>query len=109
MGGYVALSAVRRYPDYFRALMLMDTKASADTPEAARGREANADQIEASGLTDGLVAAIVALQRDCGRARSMGRAARESYERDFTADTMIDRYAALFAELARSGRATSNG
>ena len=58
MGGYVALSAVRRYPDYFRALMLMDTKASADTPEAARGREANADQIEASGLTDGLVAAM---------------------------------------------------
>ena len=48
---------------------------------------------------DGLVAAIVALQRDRGRAVSMGTAARESYERDFTADRMIDRYAALFVEL----------
>ena len=59
MGGYVALSAVRRYPDYFRALMLLDTKASSDTPEAARGREATADQIEASGLTDDLVKGMV--------------------------------------------------
>ena len=48
---------------------------------------------------DGLVAAIVGLGRDRGRAASLGRAARESYERDFTADKMIDRYAALFAEL----------
>lgn len=48
---------------------------------------------------DGLVAAIVGLGRDRGRAASLGRAAHESYERDFTADKMIDRYAALFAEL----------
>jgi glycosyltransferase involved in cell wall biosynthesis len=46
-----------------------------------------------------LVAAIVGLGCDHGRAVSLGRAARESYERDFTADKMIGRYASLFAEL----------
>ncbi len=59
MGGYVALSAARRYPERFRALMLFDTKASGDSPEAARGRETTAGQIEATGLTDGLIAAMI--------------------------------------------------
>ena len=39
MGGYVALALWARYPERFRALMLMDTRAAADTPEAARNRE----------------------------------------------------------------------
>ena len=39
MGGYVALSLVARYPDRVRGLMLMDTQAGADTPEAAQNRE----------------------------------------------------------------------
>ena len=59
MGGYVALSAVRRYPERFRALILFDTKAAGDSPEAARGRETTADQIEASGITDGLIASMI--------------------------------------------------
>ena len=42
MGGYVALSLVARYPDRVRGLMLFDTRAGADTPEAAQSREANA-------------------------------------------------------------------
>jgi pimeloyl-ACP methyl ester carboxylesterase len=42
MGGYVALSLVARYPRRVRALMLLDTRAGADTPEAAQGREATA-------------------------------------------------------------------
>jgi pimeloyl-ACP methyl ester carboxylesterase len=42
MGGYVALSLVARYPQRVRALMLMDTRAGADTPEAAQNREATA-------------------------------------------------------------------
>jgi 3-oxoadipate enol-lactonase len=42
MGGYVALSLVARYPERVRALMLMDTRAGADTPEAAQNREATA-------------------------------------------------------------------
>ena len=39
MGGYVALSLVIRYPERVRGLILCDTRAAADTPEAAKGRE----------------------------------------------------------------------
>ncbi len=49
MGGYLALSIAARYPGRLRALMLMDTRAAADTPEAAKGREQLADRVEASG------------------------------------------------------------
>ena len=45
MGGYVALSLVARYPRRVRALMLMDTRAGADTPEAAQGRETTARSV----------------------------------------------------------------
>jgi pimeloyl-ACP methyl ester carboxylesterase len=45
MGGYVALSLAARYPTRVRALMLMDTKAAADTPEAAATREATAQAV----------------------------------------------------------------
>src|SRR3954471_9509993 len=36
MGGYVALSLAARYPKRLRGLMLMNTRAGADSPEAAR-------------------------------------------------------------------------
>ena len=39
MGGYIALELWRRYPDRVRALVLMDTKAEGDTPEARRARD----------------------------------------------------------------------
>jgi pimeloyl-ACP methyl ester carboxylesterase len=55
MGGYVALSAALRYPERFRALMLVDTRAAADTPEAARNREILAGQVETSGATNAVV------------------------------------------------------
>ena len=48
MGGYVALSLVARYPTRVKALMLMDTRAGADTPEAAQGREATAKAVIAA-------------------------------------------------------------
>ena len=48
MGGYVALSLVARYPTRVKALMLMDTRAGADTPEAAQGREATARAVIAA-------------------------------------------------------------
>lgn len=49
MGGYVALSLVARYPERVRALMLMDTRAAADTPEAAAKREELAQAVMAAG------------------------------------------------------------
>jgi 3-oxoadipate enol-lactonase len=38
MGGYVALAFAQRHPDRLAALILADTRAAADTPEARRGR-----------------------------------------------------------------------
>jgi pimeloyl-ACP methyl ester carboxylesterase len=48
MGGYVAMALLRRHPDRVRALVLADTKASAD-PEAAR---ANRERIAAAVESD---------------------------------------------------------
>jgi pimeloyl-ACP methyl ester carboxylesterase len=59
MGGYVALAAVAKYPDRFRALMLMDTKATADTPEAARAREELAATVEATASAQPVVEAML--------------------------------------------------
>lgn len=38
MGGYVSLAMFRHAPRYFQGLVLADTRAEADTPEAAAGR-----------------------------------------------------------------------
>ena len=59
MGGYVALSLVARYPQRIRALMLMDTRAGADSPEVAKNREASAravlDADKASPVVDAML------------------------------------------------------
>src|SRR5262249_15483 len=39
MGGYTALAYVRKYASDLRGLILVDTKAEADTPEGKQGRE----------------------------------------------------------------------
>lgn len=49
MGGYVALSIAVRYRKRLRGLMLMNTKAGADTPEMAKSREELARHVEESG------------------------------------------------------------
>ena len=50
MGGYVAMALLRRHPDRVAGLVLADTKASADPPEAAVNRRRIADAvIEAGG------------------------------------------------------------
>ncbi len=59
MGGYVALALMARYPERFRALMLIDTKAEGDTPEAARGREELASTVEGSGNSGAVASAML--------------------------------------------------
>src|SRR5262249_26478412 len=59
MGGYVAFALRARYPERVRALMLMDTRAVADTPEAARTREELAQAVETSGSPRRVVDAML--------------------------------------------------
>jgi 3-oxoadipate enol-lactonase len=49
MGGYIALAFYRNYPDAVRAMVLADTRASADTHEARRRRINSADKAEKEG------------------------------------------------------------
>jgi pimeloyl-ACP methyl ester carboxylesterase len=54
MGGYVAMALLRRHPDRVSAIVLADTKASADAPEAAANREAVAAAVEGAGSAAGI-------------------------------------------------------
>ena len=49
MGGYAALAFVRRHPHRLRGLVLLDSRASADTEEAKAGRVALAEKVLAEG------------------------------------------------------------
>jgi 3-oxoadipate enol-lactonase len=57
MGGYVAFRFVERHGARLRGLILCDTKAAADSPEAAQNRRAMAEKV----LTDGPRIAVEAL------------------------------------------------
>jgi len=59
MGGYVALSLAARYPTRVKGLILMDTRAGADTPEAAQGREATAKSVIAANSSTPVVEAML--------------------------------------------------
>lgn len=58
MGGYVALAFYRKYPQRVRALLLFDTRASADTEEARRGRLEIAAAVEREGSTGPAIDAL---------------------------------------------------
>jgi pimeloyl-ACP methyl ester carboxylesterase len=57
MGGYVALAFARRHSAMLRGLVLVSTKAGADTPEGAAGRRATAEKVQLEGI-DGVVNAM---------------------------------------------------
>ena len=63
MGGYVAMAMLRRHPERVGALILADTKAVADTPEAAAGRLDVATAVleagSAAGLADGMLTGLL--------------------------------------------------
>jgi len=52
MGGYVALALAERHPDLVAALGLLDTKSTADTPDARANRLDVAERAESSGSVD---------------------------------------------------------
>lgn len=49
MGGYIALNAMHRFPERFKALILCDTQCIADTPEVKTNRIKTIEQINAAG------------------------------------------------------------
>lgn len=51
MGGYIAFEMLRIAPHRVRGLILMDTRADADTPEGRKGRDAAAHQAREGGAT----------------------------------------------------------
>ena len=51
MGGYIAWQFWRRHPGRLRALILCDTRAAADTPEAKANRATTAERVLAEGPT----------------------------------------------------------
>jgi len=59
MGGYVALAIAVKHPKRLRGLMLMDTRAGADSFEASQGREALARRVEAEGSAEPAVSAML--------------------------------------------------
>jgi 3-oxoadipate enol-lactonase len=49
MGGYVALAYAKKYPGDLRGLVLVDTKAGADTPQAKEGRAKMIELVRSQG------------------------------------------------------------
>ncbi|AMV36873.1 alpha/beta fold hydrolase [Planctomyces sp. SH-PL62] len=59
MGGYVALALVLKHPERVRALILADTRAAADTLDAARLREESARGVLQAGHPGAIVEAML--------------------------------------------------
>jgi pimeloyl-ACP methyl ester carboxylesterase len=59
MGGYVALSIAVRFPTRVGALILMNTKATADSAEAAANRERTARGCEEAGSPEGAIESML--------------------------------------------------
>ncbi|MFZ0324367.1 MAG: alpha/beta hydrolase [Actinomycetes bacterium] len=58
MGGYVTMACLRNHPQRFSGVVLIDTKAGADTDAAAAGRRAMADRLDRENTADALVEAV---------------------------------------------------
>lgn len=75
MGGYCAMAALRAAPARISGLLLIDTKATADTEEAAANRLKVADRAEAEGtapwLADTMLPMLLADQSFAGTVREL--------------------------------------
>lgn len=101
MGGYVALALARRHPERVRGLVLIDSKASADTPEAVAGRHDLADRIgreqSSAPLMEGLVPKLLG-ETTKSRNDELVALVRTSVE-------AVDPVSAAWAQRAMAGRA----
>lgn len=59
MGGYLAMAVLRLAPERVGGLVLIDTKAAPDTPEAAQGRLDVAERVTSEGVTGWLAEATL--------------------------------------------------
>ncbi|MEV6244148.1 alpha/beta hydrolase [Lentzea sp. NPDC051838] len=59
MGGYVAMAVLRQAPERVKGLIFVDTKHTADAPEAVQNRHAMADRVEREGVGEWLVEATL--------------------------------------------------
>jgi pimeloyl-ACP methyl ester carboxylesterase len=59
MGGYLAMSILRKVPERVAGLLLVDTKSAADAPEARENRLAMAARAEAEGVSGWLADALL--------------------------------------------------
>jgi len=77
MGGYVALALLERHPALVRSVVLADTKATADSEEARKGRDAGIVTLLGGGRTayaEGLIPKFVSADADAhvvGAVRTM--------------------------------------
>lgn len=68
MGGYIAQEIAQAYPDRVAALVLCDTRAMADTPEARAGRDTMIAAVRRHGVSQGTASMIAKLLHDPSRA-----------------------------------------
>ena len=69
MGGYIAWQFVRKYPERLKALILCDTKASADSPEAVENRH----KLAASVMKHGVGVVAQAMPEKLFAAQTLGK------------------------------------
>jgi pimeloyl-ACP methyl ester carboxylesterase len=75
MGGYVAFALLRRAPALARALVLSDTRATADSADGRQGRVKNAKHVQAHGtaaLIDAMVPRLLHAQTRAERPQVVG-------------------------------------